>query len=93
MEFKYNSTVCDNLDDFPEIEEAVQEKVSDYQAYGTYLDLISTFAALYIGEFWFFTCGEACRSMDHNWPRLSSLLLESSQGSLYRPEKHGNIGN
>ena len=30
------------------------------------------------------------RSMDHNWPRP---LLQSSQGSLYRPEKHGNIGN
>ena len=37
-----------------------------------------------------FTCGEARRSMDHNWPLAS---FESSQGSLYRPEKHGNIGN
>ena len=39
----------------------------------------------------FFTCGEARRSMDHNWPLLASL--QSSQGSLYRPEKHGIIGN
>ena len=30
------------------------------------------------------------RSMDHNWPRL---LSQSSQESIYRPEKHGNIGN
>ena len=38
-----------------------------------------------------FTCGEARRSMDHNWPLASSF--ESSQGSLYRPEKHRIIGN
>ena len=41
-----------------------------------------------------FTCGKARRSMDHNWPSVClSSLCESSQGSLYRPEKHGNIGN
>ena len=32
----------------------------------------------------FFTCSEARRSMDHNWP-----LLQSSQESIYRPGKHG----
>ena len=41
-----------------------------------------------------FTCGEAGRSMDHNWPLfVVCLSCQSSQGSLYRPEKHGNIGN
>ena len=50
VDFKYNSTVCDNLDDYPDVQDVVQKKVSDYQAYGTYLDLISTFAALYIGN-------------------------------------------
>ena len=50
MDFKYNSTVCDNLPDYPDIQDAVQKKVSDYNAYGTYFDLISTFAALYIGN-------------------------------------------
>ena len=50
IDFKYNSTVCDNLDDYPDIQDTVQKKVSDYQAYGTYFDLISTFAALYIGN-------------------------------------------
>ena len=49
--FKYNSTVCENLDDYPDVQDTVQKKVSDYQAYGTYFDLISTFAALYIGAF------------------------------------------
>ena len=46
-------------------------------------------------NFWnIFTCGEARRSMDHNWPSVClSSLLESSQGSLYGPEKHGIIGN
>ena len=42
--------MCDNLSDYPDIQDAVQKKVSDYQAYGTYFDLISTFAALYIGN-------------------------------------------
>ena len=42
-------------------------------------------------DFSIFTCGEASRSMDHNWPFVCPF--ESSQGSLYRPEKHGNIGN
>ena len=50
MDFHQNSTVCDNLSDYPDIQDAVQKKVSDYNAYGTYFDLISTFAALYIGN-------------------------------------------
>ena len=39
-----------------------------------------------------FTYGEARRSMDHNWPSFVRPF-ESSQESLYRPEKHWNIGN
>ena len=39
-----------------------------------------------------FTCGEARRSMDHNWPSFVRPF-ESSQESLYRPEKQGIIGN
>ena len=50
MDFKYNSTVCENLDDYPDVQTAVQKRVSDYQAYAVYFDLISTFAALYIGK-------------------------------------------
>ena len=40
-----------------------------------------------------FTCSKAHRSMDHNWPSVIFCSLESSQGSIYRLEKHGNIGN
>ena len=35
-----------------------------------------------------FTCGEAGRSMDHNWPLFVVCPLQSSQESIYRPEKH-----
>ena len=42
--------------------------------------------------FEFLPAAKQCRSMDHNWPFVV-CPFESSQGSLYRPEKHGNIGN
>ena len=50
MEFGYNSTVCYNLDDYPEVQDTVQKRVSDYMAYAVYFDLVSTFAALWLGK-------------------------------------------
>ena len=50
------------------------------------------FLCIHMKEMRIFTYGEARRSMDHNWPSVV-CPCESSQESLYRPEKHWNMGN
>ncbi len=53
VDLAFNETICANLSskEYDHYNDIVQTRVSEYNAYGTYFDLIQILSALYLGNF------------------------------------------